>query len=197
MNKFATTAASIVLFCFTLEQPKKTGAAFPKWDSDEFQPVPEMQRLVDTFAGEWRVSETFALEVGTPRQEKTRQGTVSFRVGPGVSLIEDYRSNGSAGNLRFLGLLWWDQSAQLYRLLTCANNEGCRLRGTAKSEGRDLVNSWEEKVDGKVATFKDSFVDILPTSFRLVSEGTAEGKAIWRVITKYERLAEKNRKDPF
>jgi len=27
--------------------------------------------------------------------------------------------------------------------------------------------------------------------------GTAEGKAIWRVITKYERLAEKNRKDPF
>jgi hypothetical protein len=33
-------------------------------------------------------------------------------------------------------------------------------------------------------------VDILPSSFRLVSEGTVGGKAIWRVITKYERLKE-------
>jgi len=31
-------------------------------------------------------------------------------------------------------------------------------------------------------------VDLLPSSFRLVSEGTAEGKTIWRVITRYERV---------
>jgi hypothetical protein len=97
MNNFTTTAASIVLFCVTLGHAKKTATAAPKWDSDEFQPVPEMKRLVDTFAGNWRVSETFELDVGTPRQGKTRQGTASFRTGPGVSLIEDYRSTGSAG----------------------------------------------------------------------------------------------------
>jgi len=105
-------------------------------------------------------------------------------------LIEDYRSTGSAGTLSFLGLLWWDESAHFYRLLTCANNDGCQLRGTAQWEGKELVNSWEEKVDGKTARFKDSFVDISPSSFRLVSEGSADGKTIWRVITIYERARE-------
>ena len=69
-----------------------------------------------------------------------------------------------------------------------ANNDGCQLRGTAKWEGKELVNSWEEKVDGKTARFKDSFVDISPSSFRLVSEGSADGKTIWRVITIYEKV---------
>src|SRR5215831_10758087 len=45
-------------------------------------------------------------------------------------------------------------------------------------------------IDGKPATFKDSFVDILPSSCRLASEGTVGGKTIWRVITKYHRLEE-------
>jgi len=132
-------------------------------------------------------------EISTSQQGKMREGTASFRAGSGYSLIEDYQSNGSAGKLNFLALLWWDQSAHLYRLLTCANNDGCQQRETVKWEGKELANSWEEKVDGKTAIFKDSFVDISPTSFRLVSEGTADGKAIWRVITKYERLAERKR----
>jgi len=106
-------------------------------------------------------------------------------------LIEDYRSTGSAGTLSFLGLLWWDESTHIYRLLTCANNDGCQLRGTAKWEGKELVNSWEEKVDGKTARFKDSFVDIQPSSFRLVSEGSTSESMIWRVITEYTRIERK------
>ena len=62
------------------------------------------------------------------------------------------------------------------------------MRGTAKWEGNILVNSWEEEVNGKKAAFKDSFVDISPASFRLLSEGSAAGKTIWRVITKYARV---------
>lgn len=107
------------------------------------------------------------------------------------SLVEDYRSSGSAGNLRFLALLWWDQRAQVYQLLTCANNDGCGLRGTAKWDGTALVNSWEEVVDGKTARFKDSFVDIQRSSFRLVSEGSSEDKVIWRVITEYARVKDR------
>ena len=156
--------------------------------SGSVQLSPEMQKLSDAFVGKWKVTESF--EVSASMQGKTRQGTASFRLGPGASLIEDYQSNGSAGPLSFLGLLWWDPSGHVYRLLTCANNDGCHPRGSAKWEGNKLVNSWEEKVDGKPATFKDSFVDILSSSFRLVSEGTVGGKTIWRVITKYQRLEE-------
>lgn len=151
-------------------------------------PGPEMERVFEAFVGTWQVRETF--EVSRSQEGKAREGTASYRIGPGYSLIEDYRSNGSAGMLHFFAILWWDTSAHVYRLLTCANNEGCQVRGTAKWEGKELVNSWEEKVDGKTAIFKDSFRNISPSSFLLVSEGTAGGKTIWHVTTKYERLPE-------
>ena len=145
-----------------------------------------MEKLLDAFRGDWAVSESFGISAS--QRGKARHGTASFRMGPGLSLIEDYKSSGSAGELQFLALLWWDQSAQVYRLLTCANNDGFGLRGTARWQGNTLVNSWQEEVNGKTSEFKDSFVDISPSGFRLVSEGTAAGKTIWRVITKYTRL---------
>jgi len=154
--------------------------------SAELRPSPEMQRLLNAFEGKWAVQETF--ETSSSRQGKSRHGVATFRQGPGFSLIEDYKSSGSAGPLNFLALLWWDQSAQVYRLLTCANNDGCELRGTAKWEGNSLVNSWQEKVEGKMATFKDSFVELSPSSFRLTSKGSVDGKKIWYVITRYTRL---------
>jgi hypothetical protein len=185
MNRIGMTAALIVLLGASSRHSQTTDTTGPGFVSSELQPPPEIEKLLDAFAGNWTVSETF--EVSASRQGKTRQGTASFRIGPGFSLVEDYRSTGSAGDLNFSGLLWWEQKTQVYRLFTCANNDGCGLRGTAKWEGKELVNSWEEEVDGKTATFKDSFVDILPSSFRLVSEGSSDGKTIWRVITKYTR----------
>lgn len=186
MNRIVTMTALMVLLGVSSGRSQQPDATARKSASSDLRPAPEMQRLLDAFVGHWHVNESF--EVSASRQGKTRQGTATFRAGPGYSLIEDYRSTGSAGTLSFLGLLWWDESAHIYRLLTCANNDGCQLRGTAKWEGKELVNSWEEKVDGKTARFKDSFVDISPSSFRLVSEGSADGKTIWRVITIYERV---------
>jgi hypothetical protein len=49
------------------------------------------------------------------------------------------------------------------------------------------VNTWEEEVNGKPVAFKDSFVDISPASFTLISEGVSDGTPIWRVITHYVR----------
>ena len=189
MNKIVTMTALMVLLGVSSGRSQQPGATVPKSTSSDLRPAPEMQRLLDAFVGNWHVNESF--EVSASRQGKTRQGTATFRAGPGYSLIEDYRSTGSAGTLSFLGLLWWDESAHIYRLLTCANNDGCQLRGTAKWEGKELVNSWEEKVDGKTARFKDSFVDISPSSFRLVSEGSTSERTIWRVITEYTRIERK------
>lgn len=189
MTRIGIMIAILLLFGAKSMHGQRTNAAAPKSVDGELKPSPEMQRLIDTFSGDWVVRETFELNPSPNR--KTRQGSASFHAGPGFSLIEDYRSNGSAGTLRFFALLWWDQTAQVYRLLTCANSDGCSMRGTAKWEGKVLVNSWEQAVQGKTAEFKDSFVDIQPSSFRLVSEGSSNDKTIWRVITEYTRVARK------
>src|SRR5262244_2576640 len=187
--RIETMIALLVLLGANRTHSRRVDVTTPISMRSELQPSPEMQRLIDTFSGNWTVSETF--EVSASRQGQTSRGTASFRVCPGFSLIADYRPVGSAGILRFLALLWWDQTAQVYRLLTCANNDGCSLRGTVIWEGKKLVNSWEQTVDGKTARFKDSFVDIQPSSFRLVSEGSSGGKTIWRVITEYTRVERK------
>jgi hypothetical protein len=148
-------------------------------------PSPEMRRVLDAFVGDWDVEETF--EVSARHRGEGRRGTATFREGAGPALVEVYRSDGSAGPLRFLGVLWWDAAAARYRFLTCANADGCEVRGTARWEGAALVNSWEEDVAGKRAAFRDAFVDISQDAFRLVSEGTADGKTIWRVVTRYTR----------
>ena len=186
MNRSRMMVAVSVFLSVMWVQAQKTNATVPKSENGESRPAPEMQKLYDAFVGSWQVTETF--EISAERQGKAREGTARFRTAPGPSLIEEYRSTGSAGSLSFLALLWWDPSAHIYRLLTCANNDGCHLRGTARWEDKELVNSWEEDVDGTSAKFNDSFVDLSPSSFRLVSEGTAKGKTIWRVITRYRRV---------
>jgi len=144
-----------------------------------------MARLYRVFFGEWNVHESF--EVGGPRRGATRDGTAIFREGAGFSLVEDYRSEGTAGELRFLALLWWDRSAGSYQMMTCANSDGCAMRGTARWEGDALVNSWDEKEGDRTIALRDSFIDISPQSFTLVSEGVSEGKIVWRVTTRYTR----------
>lgn len=186
IKKLCVLLGSLALISQTVVHSKRSQGS--KQESGALQPSPEMKRLFDAFGGDWTVSESF--EVGATRRGMSRQGKASFRLGPGFSVVENYHSSGSAGELRFLALLWWDQSARIYRLLTCANNDGCELRGTARWQGNTLVNSWQEDVNGQAATFSDSFTDITPSGFCLLSEGSAGGKLIWRVVTKYSRSQE-------
>lgn len=186
IKKLSTFLAFVVLIWPPTVGPNQSQNSQEK--STALQAPPEMRRLSEAFVGDWRVSENF--EIDSTKRGMAREGTASFRLGAGASLVEDYHSNGSAGNLQFLALLWWDRSTRVYRLLTCANNDGCELRGSARWDGDTLVNSWQEDVQGQTATFKDSFTDITPSSFRLVSEGTAGAKVIWRVVTRYTRIRE-------
>jgi len=192
MSKIGTIAA-IIFLCLISgysqpRQQKRNDVTSQRTGSCDSGPTPEMQKLNDRFVGTWRVRETF--EVSRDLHGKTREGTASFRSAPGSSLIEDYRSAGSAGKLAFLAVIWWDARAQAYQLLTCANSDGCKMRGTARWNRTQLINSWETTVDGKTAKFKDSFADFSPSSFRLISEGKIEGQTIWRVVTTYARMPE-------
>jgi hypothetical protein len=94
---------------------------------------PAMKKLFQAFVGDWTVLEAFEQNEFFPNGG-ARTGTARFTVGTGgTSLIEDYHSDGSAGKLDFLMVIWWDANAKLYRVFTCSNgsrNPG-KLRGTA------------------------------------------------------------------
>jgi hypothetical protein len=44
----------------------------------------------------------------------------------------------------------------------------CEVRGTAHWDGGNFVNDYEEVVDGKKMTFRDTFQNITPNSYTLV-----------------------------
>jgi hypothetical protein len=139
--------------------------------SAESDSSPEIERLVKTFGGEWRVAETFERSEAFPNGG-TRKGTARVSLGTGgTTLIEDYHSDGSAGRLDFIAVIWWDKDAEVYRFFTCSNNvnRACELRGTAHWEGETFVNDYEEMVAGTKTKFQDSFSQITPTSFTLIA----------------------------
>jgi hypothetical protein len=182
-----TVAALLMLTIssWSVRAESQEGAPAKPPDKSAFQTPPEMRRLLETFVGEWNVSENF--EVSATKQGRTRQGSCDIKAGPGVSMLEDCRTNGSAGELQFLAVLWWDANADAYQFFSCANASGCAMRGTARWEGNRLVNRWEEEDKGKRVAFQDSFVDFSPTSFTLISEGISDKVPLWRVVTRYVR----------
>ena len=158
-------------------------------------PADEMHRLLDALSGDWNVTETFARSALFPNGG-ARTGIARITPGPGgLSLFEDYHSDGSAGLLDLRATIWYDQPGATYRVLICANGRsGCRLRGTARWVGREFINEYEETVEGKKLRFQDRFFDITSRSFTLVMEGALPGEPLnghakmqALVTTKYEK----------
>ena len=150
---------------------------------------PAMKHLFQAFVGNWRVEETFTQSEFFPKGG-SRTGSAHFTIGTGgTSLIEDYHSNGSAGKLDFLMVVWWDSEIQRYRVFTCSNdsqNAG-KLRGTAHWERSAFVNDYEDVVNGKAKKFQDRFSELTSQSFTLVA-GIKTGKRFeGQITTTYKR----------
>lgn len=158
----------------------------PKVASVDSASSPEMQRLGRAFAGTWSTSESFARNEFYPKGAE-RKGTAHFRLATGgTSLIEEVHSNGSAGRLDFMVVIWWDSEAKVYNFFTCGNggSNPCRVRGTAHWEGDSFVNDYELSLRGARKKWKDSFSEITPTSLTLVAAmESADGNAMQPMIT--------------
>jgi len=129
----------------------ESSQSVPKVASVNSASSPEMQRLASAFAGRWSTSETFAHNEFYPNGAE-RKGTANFRLATGgTSFIEDVHSDGSAGRLDFMVVIWWDSEAKVYSFFTCGNggSNPCGIRGTAHWDGNSFVNDYELSIRGK------------------------------------------------
>jgi hypothetical protein len=132
-------------------------------------PVPEIERLAKALVGDWNTTET--MEKGEFFSGGSRHGVVHVRLAAGgTTLIYEVHSDGSAGKLDGMLVIWWDKGANLYRVFVCFNNpkHPCEMRGTAHWEGDSFVNDYEDTVKGKKAPWRDTFT-FTPTSHTLVA----------------------------
>ena len=148
-------------------------------------PIPEMQRLESAFVGDWKTTEIMERSQFFPNGGG-RSGNAHFQMGPGgYSLIGEGKSDGSAGKLEFLIVMWWDPSEHLYQYFVCFNGASrpCRIRGTAHWEGKNFVNEYESSEGGKMTKWKDTFTDITANSFTLQAAMQMDDGSMKTMIT--------------
>jgi hypothetical protein len=146
---------------------------------------PEMERLAKAFVGDWDTTESMERSEYSPKGGG-RHGTSHWRLGVGgTTLIGEGNSDGSVGPLSYLITIWWDKDAKIYYFFTCFKDAGssCELRGTAHWEGDTFVNDYEEMEQGKSTKWRDSFIQITPTSHTLVAARDAGDGTMRTLIT--------------
>lgn len=118
-----------------------------------------------------------------------RKGRTQIRLASGGAMAMEGHSDGSAGPLSYLIVIWWDKAAQRYGFFACFEDagSGCQVRGTAHWERDKFVNDYEEVVHGKKVQCRDTFQDITPDSYSLVfvvvkGDGSTEEQIVTRAV---------------
>ena len=148
-------------------------------------PVPKMSRLAKALVGDWDTTETMERSTYFPNGGK-RSGVSRWRLAVGGTIIVgEGDSDGSAGHLAHMLLIWWDNQAKTYGYFVCFKDTGssCQARGTAHWEMNAFVNDYEEMEDGRATKWRDSFTDITPNSYALIAGPRNANGTIKEVIT--------------
>ena len=157
--------------------------------ADQSAPAPEMERLAKALIGDWNTTETMEKGEVFPNGG-SRHGLVHARLAAGgTTLIYEVQSDGSAGKLDGMLIIWWDKNANLYRVFACFNNpkHPCEMRGTAHWEGDSFVNDYEETIKGSRTPWRDT-ITFTPTSHTLVAAIKAgDGTMQTQITTKATR----------
>jgi hypothetical protein len=163
---------------------------FAQEPHSQITPMPEMASLAQALVGDWNNVEKMEPSEQFPNGAE-RRGMSHCGMGTGgTTLICQGSSDGSAGKLDHLIVIWWDQDAKHYGLFVCFKDwgSGCESRGTAHWDGDAFVNDYTENVRGKAVKMRDSFVDISANSHTLVAAiETADGKLKTLITTRSSR----------
>src|SRR5262249_11209271 len=152
--------------------------------------IPEMAQLAQALAGDWNNEEILEPTERFPNGAR-RRGTSHCEISTGgTTLVCQGTSDGSAGKLDHLIVVWWDEGEKNSCLFVCFKDwgAGCLNRGTAHWEGQIFVNDYSDEMKGKTVKMRDSFIDIAPKSHTLTAAvETADGKMKTLITTRSTR----------
>ena len=158
--------------------------AAPAGPSSE-APSAEMSKLAQAFVGDWDNTETMESSQFFPNGG-SRHGSSHWRLAVGgTTIVGEGHSDGSAGPLDHLILIWWDKKASVYDYFVCFKDTGssCRVRGTAHWEADAFVNDYGEIENGKQVKWRDTFTQITPNSYTLLAARQQNDGSMKTLIT--------------
>lgn len=174
MKRLLSIAVALVTTCVGVIAQDKTPSASP-----------EMAKLAKALEGDWDTTETMVRGEFFPNGGSRHGRTHVALTAGGTTLMDEVHSDGTAGMLDGIVIIWWEKTVGVYRFFVCFNDvkSACKVRGTAHWEGDTFVNDYEEVMNGKAVKFRDSFVDITPTSHKLIAAMDAGNGVMKTLIT--------------
>ena len=175
--------ASILVIAILVAASLSLPAQNPPRSTEQSAASPEMDRLAKALTGDWNTVERMEKSEFFPNGGGRHGKTHVYLAAGGTTLVDEVHSDGSAGRLDGFVVIWWDDSAKLYRFFTCFKDpkNACELRGTAHWEGDTFVNDYEITIAGKPTKSRDSFIHITPNSHDLVA-AIDTGNGSWRTL---------------
>jgi len=180
---FLSLIISVVFFCCSA-LGQHAGSTL------EATSAPHIAKLARALVGDWNNVETMEPCERFPHGAERRGVSHCGLDTGGTTLMCQGSSDGSAGKLDHLIVIWWDKDAKNYGFFVCFKDwgSGCEIRGTARWEGDDFVNDYTEDVKGKPAKMRDTFTGITPNSHTLIAAiETADGKMKTLITTRSTR----------
>jgi hypothetical protein len=170
--------ASVIVLLAMAAVAQQTPAPKPQvsWAAAQ---APEVKRLADLLAGEWKTTEKFEANEFL-RNGATGSGVFSIHSGPGGnSVILDYTSQSAMGRYSSTRVIYWDRQADRYRAFYCDSLQpgGCGEAGSGSWEGQDLV--FESTSEGPSGPIKMSqrFSEISSKGFTFSLDVVNQGKS--------------------
>jgi hypothetical protein len=155
------------------------------------KPSPEMEKMSKMFVGKWNAVVKTEAAQGMPASEA--KGGATFMKGPGgMSLIEEFHSEGGMGAFRGHGVTYWDDEAKNYAGIWCdtMSPHGCDNAGTSTWEGDKIVGYMEMKDKNGMTKYRMTYSDIKPDSVTFTMEApndSGEYKPMMTIV--YTRAA--------
>src|SRR5438067_1795812 len=174
---------SVVFFCCSA-LAQRAGSTL------ETTSAPEIAKLARALVGDWNNVETMEPSERFPHGAERRGVSHCGLDTGGTTLVCQGSSDGSAGKLDHLIVIWWDKDAKNYGFFVCFKDwgSGCEIRRTARWEDGEFVNDYTEDVKGKPAKMRDTFTSITPNSHTLIAAiETADGKMKTLITTRSTR----------
>jgi hypothetical protein len=149
-----------------------------------------MKKLVDTFAGSWRVTIRVEKNDWFPTAG-TANGHAEMQAGPaGNSLTEHLRSHGPLGDFAGSGMYWYDPQGKSYKRVWCDSLDptGCGVAGAGNWEGGNFVFNSEMPMPQGTMRVRETFSNITHESFDFALEAsTGDGPLVKMMTIRYER----------
>ena len=141
--------------------------------------TPEVKRVADLLAGEWKTTENFEANEFL-RNGATGSGVFSIRSGPGGnSVILDYTSQGTMGRYFSTRIIYWNRKADRYQAFYCDSLQpsGCGEAGSGTWAGQDLVfESTSEGPSGPIK-MRQCFSEISNKGFTFSLDVVNQGRS--------------------